>query len=68
MLPKVWKESFVNGIIAPTKKNFVMYVKKERVINVTIRLTKTKKFEANLKILKRQTPNGFGHMRPNFQE
>ena len=67
MLPRSWKKSFESGIIIPKKMRFcndcndeILCTKCKNQIN------ENKEFEANLNLLKRKTPNEFGHMLPYY--
>ena len=68
ILPRSWKKSFENGVIIPTKmrqcnvcKDGILCVRCNNLIN------ENKEFEANLKLLKREKPNDFGHMLPYYK-
>ena len=67
MLPRSWKKSFNNGFIIPTKmrqcnecKDGILCTTYNNLIN------ENKEFEANLNLLKRETPNDFGYMLPYY--
>ena len=67
MLPRLWKKSFNNGIIKPTKKrqcneciDGILCTTCKNLIN------ENKDFKANLLLLKRDVPNQFGHMLPYY--
>ena len=68
MLPRSWKKSFNNVVIIPTKMRHCN-VCKDGILCTTcnIRINENKEFEANLNLLKRKTPNDFGHMLPYYK-
>ena len=67
MLARSWKKSFNNGIMVPTNmrqcnecKDGILCTTCSNLIN------ENKEFEANLNLLKRETPNDFGYMLPCY--
>ena len=65
ILPRSWKKSFSNGVIIPTKMRQCNACK-DGILCTTYnnQINENKEFEANLKLLKRETPNEFGYMLP----
>ena len=67
MLPRSWKKSFDNGVIIPTKMRQCNECKDGMLcITSNNQINENKEFEANLNLLKRKTPNDFGHMLPYY--
>ena len=67
MLPRSWKKSFDSGVVIPKKMRFCNECKDEILCTTcNNQINKNKEFEANLNILKRKTPNNFGHMLPYY--
>ena len=69
MLPKSWKKFFNIGIIIPTKMRRCN-VRRDGILCTTCnnQINENKEFEANLNLLKRQSPNEPGYMLPYFKE
>ena len=69
LLPKIWKNSFNNGIVVPAKMRFCNECSKEKSCDrCNNQITENKEFEANLNLLKRQAYNQFGYLLPYFEE
>ena len=69
MLPKSWKKSFIIENFIPMKNLFCNEYNDKRMCDCCKTQTNgNKKFEANLNLIKRQTPNKFGRKRPCFNE
>ena len=68
MLPRSWKKSFDNGVIIPTKMRQCNACKDGILCAIcNNQINENKEFEANLNLLKRKTPNDFGHMLPYYE-
>ena len=68
MLPRSWKKSFNNGIIKHTKiRRCDISNDKLLCEKCNNQVNKNKEFEANLNLLKRNTPNDFGYMLPYYE-
>ena len=68
ILPKLRKKSFNIGSTIPTKKRLCNECNdKEMCNNCNNQVIENKEFEANLNLLKRQTPNEFGYIVPYFR-
>ena len=69
MLPKSWKKLFNDGIIIPTEMRFCNKCYDRTMCNrCNNQINENKVFEANLSLLKRQSPNEFVHMLPYLTE
>ena len=69
MIPRSWKKSFDNGIIIPTKMRRYNECRNGIFCNeCNHQINENEEFEANLKELKRQPPNQFGHMLPYYKK
>ena len=67
MLPRYWKKSFKNSVVIPVKKRRCNNCNGEILCNeCNNQVNENKEFEANLKLLKRDIPNQFGHMLPYY--
>ena len=68
MLPRSWKKSFNDGIVIPTKMRQCNGCK-DGILCATCnsQTNENKKFEANINLLKRKTPNQFGYMLPYYK-
>ena len=63
MLPRCWKKSFNNGVIIPIKMRQCNACKGGILcIMCNYQINENKEFQANLNLLKRETPNQFAHM------
>ena len=66
--PKNWKKSSDSGIIIPTKMRFCNECSGERMCDKCInQVNENKVFEAKSILLKRESPNQFGHMLPYYK-
>ena len=69
MLPKLWKKSFINGIVIPAKmKRCDENGGKILCVTCNNQMNENKEFEGNLNFLKREAPNEFGFMLSYFIE
>ena len=67
MLPRFWKTLFNSGVIIPTKMRFRNEFDDKKACNkCNNKIYENKEFEANLNVLKRHSPNEFGHMLPYY--
>ena len=68
MLPKVWKKSFINGVVIPTKiGHFEEFEGKIVCDRCSFQVNENKEFEGNLNLLKRKPLSQFGHMLPYYK-
>ena len=67
-LPRSWKKSFDNGIVIPVRmKRCIDFKGKILCDECNNQVNENKKFETNLKFLKRDIPNQFSHMLPYYK-
>ena len=67
MLPRSWKKFFDSGIIIPTKMRFCNECNDNKMcVKCNNHINENKEFEANLCLLKRNAPNEFGYMLPDY--
>ena len=67
LLPKIWKKSFDNGIIIPTKMRFCNVCNDKKMCDkCNNQINEKKEFEANLNELKGHPPNASGYMLPYY--
>ena len=65
--PLSWKKSFEAGVVIPTRDRFCNKCSDDYICEDCESKTKQyKEFEANLNLLKRQSPNEFGYMLPYY--
>ena len=66
-VPLSWKKSFSYGFVLPQKKRNCYKCTKDILCDDCDKLVnQNKEFSANLKEIKRQPPNDFGHMLPKY--
>ena len=66
-IPLSWKKSFIQGVVIPHKKRNCNKCTKDILCDGCEKLVnQNKEFSANLNELKREKPNDFGHMLPNY--
>ena len=66
-VPLSWKKSFSQGVVIPDKMRKCNKCSKDQFCdNCDILVNQRKEFSANLKQLKREKPNDFGHMLPKY--
>ena len=67
IVPKLWKKSFINGIIIPVKVRRCDE-RKFGILCMTCnnQVSQNKEFEDILNLIKREPPNQFGHMLPHY--
>ena len=69
MLPRSWKKLFINGVVLPVKMTQCNNCYGETLYRIcNNQVNENKEFEANLNSLKRDDPNGIGHMLPCYKE
>ena len=68
-MPKSWKKWFNNGIVIPGKMRFCNVCNGNIICNTcNIQFNEKEEFETNINLIKRETPNQFGHMLPHYKE
>ena len=65
-VPSSWKKSFSQGAVVPHKMKNCTVRKKNILCEYCDKLVNQKKFSRSLNEKKRQPPNDFGHMLPNY--
>ena len=66
-VPLSWKKSFSQGVVIPHKLRYCTECKNDSLCDRCDNLVNQRKeFSANLKEVKRQTPNDFGYMLPKY--
>ena len=66
-VPLSWKKSFSQGVVIPHKMRYCTECKKDILCESCDKLVnQRKKFSTNLRELKREKPNDFGHMLPKY--
>ena len=66
-IPLSWKRSFFQGVVIPHKKRNCGDCKKDFLCEGCDKLVKqNKELSANLNEMRRQLPNEFGHMLPEY--